>query len=172
MSVVWGGQVLPLIIDNISIKISHFGAGWLPLVAWGLSTRRVDGDVTLDAGGVDVVGVESPLGELRSWPSLILMANSARLLASGIRPSEEREDTEAMKTSRVDGTPTSQVTPVIMGYIQLTLYFQWQGHSQDQSRQSHLVPRVQLMNLFYCFVAIFEHIPHTWLFCSSLSLCT
>ena len=86
------GQVRHLIIDGVSWRISPFGDGWLPLVASGVATFLDAGDVILDMGDVDVVRAESPLGELRSWPSLILMANSARPLASGIRPSEEREN--------------------------------------------------------------------------------
>ena len=68
-------------------KISHLGAGWLSLAAWDVATFWDADDVTLDPAVVDDESVDSPLGELRSWPSLMLIANSARALASGMRPS-------------------------------------------------------------------------------------
>ena len=78
-----------IVFESITDKNYNipFWADELSLTAWDVATLWFTDDVTLDVDTVDDVKAESPLGELRSWPSLIFIANSARLLASGIRPS-------------------------------------------------------------------------------------
>ena len=80
----YGVTVMKYSVWNYNLP---FWADGLSLTAWDVATLWFTDDVTVDVDKVDDVKAESPLGELRSWPSLIFIANSARLLASGIRPS-------------------------------------------------------------------------------------